>query len=207
MTKTMTTLTNQQFKGMDEDAMINWLDDYVANLDERDPFYEVFKKQLARNKKSAAKLKETQLKLDETNERLRKGLKSYCGQFVSFEDDETVPYLLEKYKDNLLDLAEYIEDVEKRFIDLHCKVYPVKDFKSVYLDNISCCADYYYENYDKFEETKGISNFIGGFTYVDMLHKAGEIDDNRLVELCIGLFKDHESNDDSCFACVTDWHS
>ncbi|EON70476.1 hypothetical protein [Lysinibacillus sphaericus] len=203
----MTTLTNEQMKNMDGDTAILWLENYVLTLDQRDPYYSVFKKQLARTKESEAKLKATQIKLDETNERLRKGLKSYIGQFVSFKDEETVPYLLEKHKDDLMELSKYIEDVEKRFVDLHCKVYPVKDFKNVYLDNISCCADYYFENYDKFEETKGIFSFIGGFTYVDMLHKSGEIDDNRLIELCIGLFKDHESNDDSCFACVTDWCS
>lgn len=200
----MTTLTNEQFKNLDEDAMIKWLEDYVESLDSRDPLYDVFKIQLARNKKSAAKLKATQIKLDETNERLRKGLKSYITQFISFTDEETVPYLLEKYKDNLMELSKYIEDVESKFIDLHCKVYGFTDFKNVSMDNISCCVDYYFENYNKFEETKGINSFIGAVTYISMLHKANDIDEARLVQLCIGLFKDHEVDDDSCFAHITD---
>ncbi|MGA3675652.1 hypothetical protein [Lysinibacillus agricola] len=201
----MTTLTNNQGKNISGETMINWLEDYVTSLDKRDPYYSVFKKQLAQSKESEAKLKATQLKLDETNENLKNGLKSYIGQFVSFEDEETVPYLIEeKYKNNLMELAEMIEDVESRFINLHCKVYGFTDFKNVYLDNISCCADYYFENYNKYEETKGIPNFIGGITYIDTLYKAKAIDDARLVQLCIGLFKDHEDNDDSCFVYVTD---
>lgn len=200
----MTTITNVEFKNLNEEAMLEWLENYVAELDTRDPMYDVFKKQLARNKESAAKLKATQLELAETNERLRRGLESYIGQFVSFEDEETVPYLLEKHKDNLLELCEMIENVESKFIDLHCKVYGFTDFKNVYIDNISCCADLYFENYNKFEETKGISSFIGAVTYISMLYKAKDISDERLVQLCIGLFKDHEDNDDCCFYNVTD---
>lgn len=199
----MTTLTNN-LKNMDGDVLIEWLEDYVSNLDKRDPYYAVFKKQLAQTKENEAKLKATQLKLEETNEKLKNGLQSYIGQFVAHDDDETVPYLLEKYKDDLLELSEMIQEVENKFIELHCKVYEVEEYKNIYMDYISCCVDLYFENYNKFEETKGINSFIGAVTYIDMLYKSGDIDHKRLVELCIGLFKDHEDNDDSCFACVTD---
>lgn len=201
----MTTITNEEFKNLNEEAMLEWLENYVAELDTRDPMYDVFKIQLARNKESAEKLKATQLELEETNEKLKKGLKSYINHFVSFEDEETIPYLIEeKYKDNLMDLSTMIQEVESKFIDLHCKVYGFTDFENVYMDNISCCADYYFENYNKFEETKGINSFIGAVTYISMLHKADDISDERLVELCIGLFKDHDPHEDSCFAWVTD---
>lgn len=191
----MTTITNGQFQNMDGDARINWLEDYVANLDKRDPYYSVFKKQLAQSKKSEAKLKATQIKYEEVSESLRKGLKSYITQFVAFDDDETVPYLLEKYKDDLLGLANMIEEVENKFINLHCKVYGFDNYKNVYLDNISCCVDHYFENYNKFEETKGINSFIGAVTYIDTLCRTGAIDDDRLYEICTELF------DDELFVC------
>lgn len=200
----MKTLLNGQFQNMDGDAQINWLEDYVANLDKRDPYYSVFKKQLAQSKESEAKLKATQIKYEEVSESLCKGLKSYITQFVAFDDDETVPFLLDKYKDDLLGLAEMIEEVENKFINLHCKVYGFDNYKNVYLDNISCCVDLYFENYNKFEETKEIDSFIGAVTYIDTLCRAGAIDDNRLIQLCIGLFKDHDDNDDNSFVYVTD---
>lgn len=200
----MTTLNNEQFKNIDDDTAIKWLEDYVANLDKRDPYYSVFKKQLTQSKESAKKLKATQIKYEEVSDSLRKGLKSYITQFVAFDDEETVPYLLDKHKDDLLGLAEMVEEVENKFINLHCKVYGFDNFKNVYLDNISCCVDNYFENYNKFEETKGIDSFIGAVTYIDTLCRAGAIDDDRLIQLCIGLFKDHDDNDDSYFAYVTD---
>ncbi|MFJ6266449.1 hypothetical protein ACIQGW_15870 [Lysinibacillus xylanilyticus] len=200
----MTTLTNEQFKNIDGDTAIKWLEDYVASLDKLDPYYSVFKKQLAQSKESEAKLKATQIKYEEVNESLRKGLKSYITQFVAFDDDETVPYLLEKYKEDLLGLSNMIDDVENKFIDLHCKVYGFDEFNNIYMDNMSCCVDLYFENYNKFEETKGIDSFIGAVTYIDTLCRANAIDNKRLVQLCIGLFKDHEGNDDSYFYHVTD---
>lgn len=105
----------------------------------------------------------------------------YLWNFVSSADEHSV--FMQQYKGEYKLLNEKMDEYLNKILELHCISYDIKDFKTVYLDNVGVCCSNYSEN--------AISSFL---SFTQMIHHLysmkSQLKPEALKEYCVSMFGD-----------------
>lgn len=121
------------------------------------------------------------------NERKLDYIYDTLQELIHYKDEETIPYLLKKYENNIDELEKYVDDVGYKLIDLHKLTFEYEDFTLINLNNIGCVTESFFDNRHNYEDYKDLT-FIGFVTYIHMSYESGMISKNELTALLNDLF-------------------
>lgn len=105
----------------------------------------------------------------------------YLWKFVSSTDEHSA--FMDQYKGEYKLLIEKLDEYLNKILELHCKSYDIKDFKTVYLDNIGVCCDNYSE-----KEICSLMSFTQMISHLyDM---QSQLKPEAIKEYCVSMFGD-----------------